>query len=354
MIDLRSDTLTQPPTAMLDAMLHATLGDDSRDGDATVQELEALAAARTGKEAAVLVPSGTMANLVSLLTYAERGGELLCEEHCHTLHFEMGGVSTIARMFPRGLPGRRGAVDLDALSEHIRAQRTTRKLGTALVWMETTHGASGGAVLPLAHMAAVRDIAWQHNVPVHVDGARLFNAAAALAVPVAELARHVDSLSFCLSKGLSAPVGSLICGSREFVERARGFRRMVGGNMRQAGIIAAAGIFALEHMVDRLIEDHRTAQRLAKGLAALDTSIIESAEVETNIVHASARDSGRAASEWSAELQRNGVRANACSAWELRFVTHRHIGTSEIDRVIEIFAGTWKRRETVGVRRSSR
>ena len=346
MIDLRSDTLTQPPPAMLDAMQRATLGDDSRDGDATVQELEALAAARTGKEAAVLVPSGTMANLVSLLTYAERGGELLCEEHCHTLHFEMGGVSTIARMFPRGLPGTRGAVDLGALREHMRPRQTAHKLGTALVWMETTHGASGGAVLPLTHMAAVRAIAHERNVPVHVDGARLFNAAAALGVGAADVAAHADSVSFCLSKGLSAPIGSLICGKREFTERARSFRRMVGGNMRQAGIIAAAGIFALENLVDRLRDDHRTAQRLAKGLRAIDFSIIDPAEVETNIVRASVRGSPRPAAEWSAELKRNGVRVNACSPWDLRFVTHRHIGAAEIDQALDIVSGIWKRWQT--------
>lgn len=346
MIDLRSDTLTQPPPAMLDAMQRATLGDDSRDGDATVQKLEALAAARTGKEAAVLVPSGTMANLVSSLTYAERGSELLCEQHCHTLHFEMGGVSAIARMFPRGLPGTRGAVDLDVLREHIPPRLTSRKLRTALVWMETTHGASGGAVLPLTHMAAVCDIAHERNVPVHVDGARLFNAAAALGVSAADVAAHADSVSFCLSKGLSAPIGSLTCGTREFTERARGFRRMVGGNMRQAGIIAAAGIYALEHLVDRLRDDHRTAQRLAKGLRAIDISIIDPTKVETNIVHASVRGSQRPAAEWSAELKRNGVRVNACGTWELRFVTHRHIGATEIDQALDIFSSVWNRWQT--------
>ncbi|MSP97882.1 MAG: aminotransferase class I/II-fold pyridoxal phosphate-dependent enzyme [Betaproteobacteria bacterium] len=343
MIDLRSDTVTQPPAAMQAAMRRATLGDDARDGDPTVRELEGLAAARTGKDAAVLVPSGTMANLVSLLAHADRGGELLCEDRCHTLHFEMGGVSNLAGTFPRGLPGRRGVVDLDALRANIRPRLTVNKPGTALVWMETTHGASGGAVVPLAHMSAVTAIAHERNIPVHVDGARLFNAAAALGVTVAEVARHADSVSFCLSKGLSAPIGSLICGSRQFIERARSFRRMVGGNMRQAGIIAAAGIYALEHLAERLIDDHRTAQRLARGLRAIDASIVDPAQVESNIVRASVGASGRTGAEWSAQLKNEGVRVNPCSDSELRFVTHRHIGEADIDRMLEVFSGIWKR-----------
>jgi len=344
MIDLRSDTVTQPTEAMLDAMHSATFGDDSRDGDATVQKLESLAAEMTGKADAAYVPSGTMSNLVSLLAHADRGGEVLVEGTSHILTAELGGVGNIAAMFYRGLPGKRGAMDLDALRERIRPRITRNQQGTSLVWMETTHNAAGGAVLPLAHMAEIRKIAHENEVPVHIDGARVFNAAAALGVSAKDVAQHGDTVTFCVSKGLSAPIGSLICGSRDFIERARGFRRMVGGNMRQAGPIAAAGIVALENMVERLPEDHRTAKRLAQGLHKIDASIIDPATVETNLVRASVRASGRKAAEWSAALKPRGVMVSPCAAWELRFVTHRHIGDAEVDQAISAFADVWKTR----------
>jgi threonine aldolase len=341
MIDLRSDTVTRPTEAMLDAMQSATFGDDARDGDPTVQRLEALAAEKTGMEAGVFVPSGTMANLVAMLAHANRGGELLAEATSHILNSEAGGVSTLAGMFYRGLPGARGAMDLDELRAHVRPRLTANKLGTSVVWMETTHNAAGGAVLPLAHMADVCRIGHAHDVPVHIDGARLFNAAAALGVNAKEMCRHSDSVSFCLSKGLSAPIGSLLCGSRSFIERARGFRRMVGGNMRQAGPVAAAGIVALENMVARLPEDHRTARRLAEGLHKVDASVVDPAHVETNLVRAAVRASGRTAADWSAALKQRGIAVSPCATWDLRFVTHRHIGDAEIEQAIGAFADIW-------------
>jgi threonine aldolase len=342
MIDLRSDTITRPTPAMLQAMQQATLGDDARDGDETVRRLEAEAAARTGKDAAMLVASGTMANLVVLLAHAARGGELLCEGRCHTLRSELGGVSLLAGLFPRGLPGIDGAVDLDALRDNIRPRLTNNKLGTALVWMETSHGEAGGAVLPLEHMSTVKAIANENGVPVHVDGARLFNAAAALHVTAAEIARHTDSVSFCLSKGLCAPIGSLLCGSRDFIERARGFRRMVGGNLRQAGIIAAAGLHALEHLTGRLVEDHLRARSLAEGLHAVDPSIVDPGRVQTNIVRVSILNSRRSAERWVSDLAQWGVRVNSCSRFELRFVTHRHVEDADVGRVVGVFDGLWK------------
>jgi threonine aldolase len=208
--------------------------------------------------------------------------------------------------------------------------------------MENTHNLASGAVLPLAYMAEVHKLARDSGVPVHVDGARLFNAAAALNTNAKEVSRHADSVCFCVSKGLSAPVGSLLCGSREFIERARGFRRMVGGNMRQAGPLAAAGIVAIENMVERLPEDHRTAKRLAQGLRAIDASIVDPATVETNLVRVSVRASGRKAAEWSAEMKQHGVLVSPCATWDLRFVTHRHIGDAEVDHAISAFADAWK------------
>src|SRR5450759_4169069 len=197
MIDLRSDTVTQPTEAMLDAMQSATFGDDSRDGDATVQKLEALAAEKTGKEAGAFVPSGTMSNLVATLAHGGRGGEVLVEEGSHTLNAELGGISGVAGLFYRGIPGDRGAMHLDLLREAVRPT-TRNQMGTALIWMENTHNRTGGAVLPLAHMDAVRRIARENGVPVHIDGARLFNAAAALGTSAKEVAQHGDSVCFCV------------------------------------------------------------------------------------------------------------------------------------------------------------
>ncbi len=341
MIDLRSDTVTQPTEAMLAAMQEATYGDDSRDGDPTVQKLETLAAEKTGKEAGAFMPSGTMTNLVAMLTHTQRGGEVLLEEGSHTLSSELGGMAALAGLFYRTLPGTRGRMDLNVLREKIR--RTHRnQMGTALVWMENSHNLASGAVLPLEYMAEVHKLARDNGVPVHIDGARLFNAAAALNTSAKELSLHCDSVCFCVSKGLSAPVGSVLCGSRDFIERARAFRRMVGGNMRQAGPLAAAGIVALENMVERLPEDHRTAKRLAMGLNKIDASIVDPALIETNLVRASVRASARTAAELSKMLEQKGVRVSPGAGPELRFVTHRHIGDAEVDQALSAFAETWK------------
>jgi threonine aldolase len=340
-IDLRSDTVTKPTETMLERMRVAPLGDDSRDGDPTVQALEALAAERTGKEAGLFVASGTMGNLVALLTHASRGSEVLCDQGVHILHSEMGGIASLAGLFFHTLPSRRGAINLDALDEALQAKLAPSRLATGLVWMETSHNDAGGAVLPLAHMKAVRTLADGQGVPVHVDGARLFNAACALGVDARVIAQHADSLMFCVSKGLSAPVGSLLVGEQEFITRARAFRRMVGGAMRQAGVIAAAGIVALEEMTGRLADDHRTAKRLAEGLAAIDPSLTDPGAVETNIVRIDVSASHRDAAAWTDALSAKGVRTGAWAKHQLRCVTHRHVGGAEIDRAIMAFAETW-------------
>jgi threonine aldolase len=343
MIDLRSDTVTRPTPAMIEAMRQATWGDDSRDGDSTVVTLETLAAERTGKEAALFVPSGTMANLVAVLTHARRGGEVLLHAGAHILNSEMGGIAAVAGAFHRGLPGARGAMDLNALTEAIRPE-TRASFGTALVCLETSHNRAGGAVLPLAHIARVGELARGHRIPVHIDGARVFNAAAALSVDVREIVRHADTVAFCVSKGLSAPVGSLLCGPRAWVERARACRRMVGGNMRQAGPLAAAGIVALETMADRLVEDHGTARRLAEGLHALAPELVDPAEVETNLVKVHLPREGPPAADWSVELRERGVLVSPCESHALRFVTHRHIGAADIQRTVDEFTGLWRAR----------
>jgi threonine aldolase len=327
---------------MLESMREATFGDDSRDGDETVRKLEALAAARTGKEAGAFMPSGTMANLVAMLTHAQRGGEVLLEEGSHTLNAELGGIAGVAGLFYRGIPGKRGAMDLELLREAIRPF-ARQHMGTALVWVENTHNRAGGAVLPLAHMTTVYGLAREKGIPVHLDGARIFNAAMALGCAASEISRHSDSVCFCVSKGLSAPVGSILCGSNAFIERARAYRRMVGGNMRQAGPLAAAGIVALETMTNRLAEDHQAAKRLAEGLHRIDPSLCDPKDVETNLVRADMTKSGRRAAQWSADLKAKGVLVAPADIHVLRFVTHRHITTPDVDAAVSALAGLWKK-----------
>ena len=341
--DFRTDTVTRPTAEMLAAMQTATQGDDSRDGDPTVIKLEALAAARTGKEAGLYMPSGTMTNLVAVLAHTSRAGEVLLERGAHMLNTELGGLAAVAGVFYKAIPGSRGAMDEAALREAVRPM-TRNNFGTALICMENTHNGAGGAVLPLAHMQMVYELARRHGIPVHTDGARLFNAAVALGVSAADIARHTDSVSFCVSKGLSAPIGSVLCGNREFIERARPFRRMVGGNMRQAGSIAAAGIVALETMVDRLKDDHATARRLAAGLHGVNATLVNPAEVETNIVRVSVRASGRNATQWAEEFAQHGIAVSPADSASLRFVTHRHISNNDVDAAVSACTEIWRKR----------
>ncbi len=337
MIDLRSDTVTLPTEEMREAMRLAELGDDSREGDPTVRRLEAAAAAAVGKEAALFVTSGTMANLVALLAHGKRGGEVLLDAEAHILRSEMGAVAQLAGLFHRVIPGRRGAPDPAALRTMLSPDLSANRLATALVCVETTHNSAGGAVMPLATLKEVRALTAEHGIPVHIDGARVFNAAVALGVPAAEIARHGDSVCFCVSKGLSAPFGSLVCGSAAFIERARGFRRMVGGAMRQAGVVAAAGIVALERMIPRLAEDHARAARLAAGIHAVDHALVDPRAVETNIVMIDVARTGADAPTWLSRLAAQGVQAGAWNPTQLRLVTHRHIDDAAVEGAVAAF-----------------
>ena len=343
-IDLRSDTVTRPTEAMLEAMRNAPLGDDGREGDPTVIALEALAAERTGKEAGLFVPSGTMGNLVALLAHTGRGGEVVTEAGSHILRSEMGGIAGIAGLFHRAIAGERGAMDVDTVRGAISATLMPNRLATAVICMETTHNDAGGAVLPLAHMRAIHALGRAHGVPVHTDGARLFNAAAKLGVGAAEIAAHSDTITFCISKGLGAPVGAVLTGPAAFIARARAFRRMVGGNLRQGGVIAAAGIVALQTMVERLADDHATARRLAEGLHRIDPALVDLARVETNIVQIETRRFGQPATELVAHLGQRGVLAGVWSDWVVRMVTHRHISAAEIDETVGILGELWRAR----------
>jgi threonine aldolase len=294
-----------------------------------------------GKEAGLFVVSGTMGNLVALLAHGRKGGEVLVDQGAHLLRSEMGGVALIGGLFHRIVPDRRGAMDLDALRDVIRGRFAPDRLASAMVWMETTHNNAGGAVLPLSHMQAVGDLAKEHGVPCHLDGARLFNASTALVMEPATLAATVDTVSVCLSKGLSAPIGSVLVGSSEFIERARAFRRMIGGNLRQAGGLAAAGIVALTRMIPRLADDHENARRLATGLAGIDPSLADPSLTETNIVQVDTRGSGRPAADWVRDMRAQGVAVGAWDKWRLRCVTHRHIEAAHVDQALSAFRAVW-------------
>lgn len=346
-IDLRSDTVTRPTEAMQEAMRAAELGDDGREGDPTVRRLEQLGAARLGKEAALFMPSGTMTNLCSLLTHTSRGSEVILERTAHIIGYENAGMSLLGGLFYRPITGNRGAMDTTALEFAFESGLAAKQLAPALVCMETTHNTAGGAVLPLDHMAEVQRIARANGAKVHIDGARIFNAAVALNVDVAKIAAYGDSVCFCVSKGLSAPVGSLLCGTKAFIDRAKHFRRMLGGAMRQSGIVAAAGIVALETMVERLREDHDSARRLAAGFSDIDRTLVNVEAIETNIVRVDISGSGWSAQQWVRALEAEGVATSDYGRSQLRFVTHRHIGTAEVEAAVAAMRRVWDRASAV-------
>lgn len=341
LIDLRSDTVTQPTEAMREAMARAEVDDDGLGRDPTTRRLEEMAAAMLGKEAGLFVVSGTASNLVALLAVAPERGIVLAHRLSHILRAEMGGLGTLAGLFSTAIPGERGAMDLDALRAEIHPKLALGTLPTALIEVETTHNFSGGYALPLDHLAAVQGIGGEFGIPVHMDGARIFNAAAALGVPAREIAKYAGTVGFCLSKGLSAPVGSVLCGSAAVIERARLLRRMIGGTLRQSGVLAAAGIVALEQMVERLAEDHANAQRLARGLHAVHSGIVDPANVQTNIVMLDLAKSGRPSAWFAAGFERHGIRARGNDTPHMRMVTHRQITQADVDHALEAFAALW-------------
>ena len=337
-IDLRSDTVTLPTETMRRAMATAELGDDVYGEDPTVVRLESLAAEMTGKEAALLVPSGTMANLISLLTHCGRGEEVILGDQAHIFFYEQGGSAAVGGIHPRTVPNQPdGTLDLDAVRESIRAD-DPHFPRTRLIAVENTHNRCSGVPLTPAYLQSLAGLASEHGVGIHMDGARIFNAATALNVPVADLAQSVDSLSFCLSKGLSAPVGSLVCGSRAFIREARRNRKVLGGAMRQAGVIAAAGIVALQKMTSRLGEDHRNALRLAEGLSAMHRVQLDPERIKTNIVYTDLDPDGPSAAETVARLTEEGVRVGATGPFQFRAVTHYGISEEDIELALNVFA----------------
>ncbi len=338
-IDLRSDTVTHPTPAMREAMARAEVGDDVFEEDPTVRRLEEAAAERMGKEAALFVASGTMANLVSLLTHCGRGDEVIVGDQAHTFLSEVGGMAALGGIHPRPIPNQPdGTLRLEDIEAAIRTEDVHHPR-TRLIALENTHNRCMGAALSPEYMARVRALADRHGLKVHVDGARIFNAAVALGVPAAELARHADTVTFCLSKGLCAPVGSLICGPRDFIREARRVRKMVGGGMRQAGVLAAAGLVALETMVDRLAEDHRRARWLAEGLAEIPGIRIEVHRVQTNIVIFELDPRLPLEDEaFLAALADHRVRILRWGPRRFRAVTHYWVDDTDIDRALQAVA----------------
>jgi threonine aldolase len=329
-VDLRSDTVTLPTEEMLDAMRSAKLGDDVYGEDPTVNRLEELAARRMGKEAALLTTSGTQANLVSVLSQTGRGDEVILEAEAHMYYYEVGAFSALGGLIPRLVKGQRGVMKVKDIEAALRPPNIHFP-PTRLICIENTHNRAGGAIWKPLMIKEVQDLARAHGLKTHMDGARIFNAAVALDLDMREFTQHVDTLMFCLSKGLSAPIGSIVVGEQEFVNRARRYRKMVGGGMRQAGIIAAAGIIAIEKMVDRLKDDHANAKLLATGLSKISGIVLDPSEVQTNILIYDVSELGVDGREWVARLLKHGVKAGAQEGGRVRMVTHRGIEKEDIE-----------------------
>jgi threonine aldolase len=327
-IDLRSDTVTRPTQRMREAMAAAEVGDDVYGEDPTVNRLEAMAATRTGLEAALFVPSGTQSNLLALLSHCERGDEYIVGQLAHTYRFEGGGAAVLGSIQPQPLDFEAdGTLALDAVARAIKPLNN-HFAKTRLLCLENTQA---GKVLPLSYLDAARDFVDRHGLGLHLDGARVFNAAVKLGVPVERITRIFDSVSFCLSKGLGAPVGSVLCGSEAHVEKARRWRKVVGGGMRQAGIIAAAGIVALEEHVERLVDDHSNARALAEALSGIEGLSVDPEAVQTNMLFVSLVRGD--STGFASHMRERDILVS--SGNPIRMVTHLDIGAEDIPRVAE-------------------
>jgi len=338
MIDLRSDTVTKPSEAMREAMVRAEVGDDVYGEDPTVNRLQEIAAALLGKAYALFVPSGTMANQLSIRVQTKPGDEVIIESRAHIVRYEQGAAAALAGVQLHMVPTDRGVLDPAQVEAAIRP-KDPHTLPTGLICLENTHNSGGGSIYPLATIERIREIALAHGIPMHLDGARLFNAVVATGVSAAAYARHFETASFCLSKGLGAPVGSVIVtNDRPMVDKLRRFRRMYGGGMRQAGILAAAGIYAFEHNISRLKEDHEHARCLARLLQKIPTVSLEPDHVETNIVIFDVVGSSRSAQDIVAALKKEGLLLNAVGGTTFRAVTHLDVTTRDIEEAGRILS----------------
>jgi len=333
MIDLRSDTVTRPTPAMRQAMATAPVGDDVMGDDPTVKALEQKTADLLGKEAAAFMPSGTMTNQIAIRTHTEPGDEIIVDANAHVYYYEGGAPAALSGVMCRLISTPRGLFTSEQLKEHLRPANLHFPR-TKLVCLENTHNRGGGAVWPLDQLIAVTQTAHDAKLAAHLDGARLWNAAVYLGVPERQIAEHFDSVSVCFSKGLGAPVGSALVGSRDFIARARRFRKMLGGAMRQSGIIAAGALYALDHHRARLADDHRRAQKLAAALAALPNIVLNPADVQTNLIIAAVKN--LPAAELAARLAQHGIAIQANNPQTIRLVTHLDLCDADIDQTIAI------------------
>jgi threonine aldolase len=338
MIDLRSDTVTKPTAEMRDAMAHAEVGDDVYGEDPSVNNLEKMAAQKMGKEAGLFVPSGTMGNLIAVLTHCQRGDEIILGSKSHTFYYEAGGVSALGGVMVHTIPNQtNGTLDLDDIRDAIRGNDVHFPT-TRLILLENTQNKCGGVPISKYYTTQVTEIAKQNKLSTHMDGARIFNAAIKFGIPVKELVENIDSVTFCLSKGLSAPVGSVLCGSQSFIHNARRIRKQLGGGMRQAGILAAAGVVALETMINRLDEDHSRAKNLADGLSLLPEINLWENSPQTNMVFLDvALLTGNTIQDLKAKLRDQKVLVSHVSSSGLRLVTHSGISDSDIEETINAF-----------------
>ena len=337
MIDLRSDTVTKPSDAMRKAMARAEVGDDVYGEDPTVNRLQDMAAAMLGKKAALFVPSGTMANQLSIRIQTQPGQEVIVESKSHIVRYEQGAAGALSGVQLHWVTGERGIMTAEQIEAAIRP-KDPYSIRTALICLENTHNAGGGTIYPLSTIERIREVALRHGIPMHLDGARLFNAIAATTLPPTSYAQNFETVSLCLSKGLGAPVGSLILtNDSTLIERARRFRRMYGGGMRQAGILAAAGIYALEHNIGRLKEDHDNAKRLARKLQQIPSISVNLQHVDTNIVIFDVVNHRHSPPALVAALKQEGVLINAIGGNSFRAVTHLDVSAKQIDEAAEIF-----------------
>lgn len=334
LVDLRSDTVTVPTPEMRRAMANAEVGDDVYGEDPTINRLQERAAELLGKEAALFVPSGTMGNEIAIKVHTRPGDEVLIDEDCHIVKWELGAAAFISNVQLHTLPNQRGIVPVEEYAKRIHPG-DDHTPPTRLICLENTHNAAGGVVLPLEYMRGVWTLAQQYRVAVHLDGARIFNAAIALDMPAKELAACAHSVMFCLSKGLACPVGSMLCGSRAFIEEARRVRKILGGAMRQAGILAAAGLVALDTMIDRLAQDHARARRLAEAIANMPGFLVDLQTVQTNMVYVQTEQPAQRIVQ---QLETLGVLCLDVFPHTIRLVTHKDVDEEDITRAIDAFA----------------
>jgi threonine aldolase len=332
-IDLRSDTVTKPTEEMRYAMANAEVGDDVYGEDPTVNRLEKIAAEMVGKEAALFVPSGTMGNQIAIMAHTKRGDEVILESEAHIYYYEVGGIAVLSGAHPRQVPGKNGILEAEDIAKELRV-KNIHFPETRLICLENTHNRGGGTITPINNMKGIKDLADSKGIFVHLDGARVFNAAVALGVDVKEITAHVDTVMFCLSKGLCAPVGSMVAGPKDWIEKAKKWRKMLGGGMRQSGILAAAGIISLTKMVERLAEDHQNAKILANGLAKIEGIVIDLETVQTNIVAFDIAGTKLTVPEFLGHIKESGILAGAVDQTRIRMVTHHGISSDDIAKTL--------------------